>query len=555
VLDLANPIRHEHGLAVSLQYFGLVLPGVRMGGLFANLAAPKTPTRQGTLTLTSGAPGPTYGLAPTTRPGGWGELRLENTNTTYANVPDYPGLRLGPEFTVSFWLLVNVVNVTGCLLSKFSNGAGSSGNDLRGIRMQSGTLYCTEQSTNPVSCTPGTLQWLCVTLVNTSAGSTLYANRAVQSTGAAFTQWFNNAGPLRVGGAEAGFFGSSNSGIDGRVDAILMWSRALPTAEVRDVVTLGSQQFQGLLRRARPRFYSLVTLTVGKRLTPALDLTYGVGSGLLGRYRSQPGLNSGALWLNEVRLQSTTVLTPTGPLKPAPHGVLMGMGPPSGVRGWGGTRRRGGAGELRFDGAPYVQLGNSLINLSSAWSFTAWVRLDDIASTTYCILGASYGDTSHTYFMFLHRADKGGLTLQYTNTGASAQYPATATRDMVANTLTHVALVVIPPSTVDIYMDAQRVIHDTAFPSSIIPNQPTGQDWILGSWAASPAANFLKGALDECWLWARPLTPTDVLSVMQLTSQPLPRLGRMLVPCVSSTGGGSSGLRVPPGLWMAGRAA
>jgi hypothetical protein len=340
------------------------------------------------------------------------------------------------------------------------------------------------------------------------------------------------------------------------VDAILMWSRAFAAAEVRELVTLGAQQFRGLLRRARPRLAYSVTLSVGKRLTPALDLTYGVGSGLIGRYRSQAGLNSGALWLNEVRLQSNTVLTPTGPLKPAPHGVLMGMGPASGVRGWGGTRRRGGAGELRFDAAPYVQLGKSLVSLSSAWSFAAWVRLDDLSSNSYCILGASYGDTSHTYFMFMHRSDKGGLTLQYTNTGASAQYPTTATRNMVADTWTHVALVVIPPATVDIYMDAQRVIHETAFPSSIAPNQSTGQDWILGSWAASPAANFLKGALDECWLWPRVLSATEVLSHMQLTSQPLPRLGRLLVPCVvDASSGGGSGLRVPPGLWMAGRAA
>jgi hypothetical protein len=556
-LDLAEPINGQHELAEGLQYFGLCVPGLALGGPLPNLCKPSwSPPRHGQLTLTGGVQGKDYGIGPTNRPGGYGEFRMDGTSTTYANVADYPGIKLATTFTVSFWLYVNAANSTGSILSKFAGGAGSTGAQLRGIRTQTGTLFCTEQSTNPVSFVPSVTTWLCITLTSNAAGSTLYSNRAVQATGAAFTQFFSDTGPLRIGAPEATFFGSSNVGISGRVDGILCWNRELHKQDVFNLVTLGQQSFRGLVRSATPRFYSVAraSLSVGKRVAADLTVGYGATVGLIGRWRCQPGLSGGALWLNEVRLHSSVVLTPTGFVKPAPHGLLTSMSPASAVRGWGATRRRGGAGELRFDATPYVKLGTSLIDLTTAWSFTAWVRLDDITSNSYCILGASFGDTSHAYFMFMHRADKSGLTFQYTNTGSTAQYPTTAVRNMVADTWTHVALVVMPPNTVDIYMDAQRVIHETSFPSSIAPSQATGQDWLLGSWAASPSANFLKGALDECWLWPRPLTGVEVMSVLQATARPRGQLGPVLRPCVVNTASVGTG-RVPPGLWHAGRVA
>jgi hypothetical protein len=545
MIDLANPIREEHGLAVSLQYFGLVLPGVRTGGLLANLVAPARP---GTLTLTGGAPGATYGLAPTNRPGGWGELRLDNTSTTYARVPDYPGLRLGPEFTVSVWLFINAVNENGCILSKFSNGAGSSGSDLRGMRLQAGTLYCTEQSTNPVSFTPATLQWLCVTLVNTTTGSTLYANRAVQSTGAAFTQWFNNTGPLRIGGAEAGFFGSSNPGIDGRVDAILMWSRALPLTEVRELVTLGSQQFRGLLKRVPSRLRVDSGANAGiwkRRVVPGsvnhaavLDVTHSLTRGLVYMGLCLPGRQFGRLVPNLVDGPTLSSQDLHGRLNDT---LISQQTHPGGF----------GSFVLNGSGSSYIELqASARTALATTFTLACWFLVRSIPGGTMPALIAKSQSGSNSAYRWYIDATTPRLRLY---NGAFSQDVLYGNTTLALHTWYH-GVAVYDGVTAKLYLNGQPD-GSTAYTNTF--GNATDQTVRFGNFATLSTTQYLDGALDDMRIYNVALSAAQAKQLYENALTGYRGLLRALTTLhyVDVSSGSGSGLRVPPGLWMAGRAA
>jgi hypothetical protein len=253
MLDLANPLNRSHPLAAGLQFGGVVTLGASGQTKLYNVCDwPGMPSgRHGTLTATlSGA----VGFGGSGRTGGFGEFK-GNNGTEYVQIADHQSLKLATSFTVALSLRVPA-NMSGCVLSKFSNGAGSSGSDLRGIRYQSGTLYCSEAGGNPLSWATFTEQWFHLAVVSTASGSTLYGNGNAVATGASLTAWFNNAGPIRLGAAEAAFFGSGSAALIGKADGVLLWNRPLSRQEVQLVWALSQQGYPGLLRRAAPRRYA-----------------------------------------------------------------------------------------------------------------------------------------------------------------------------------------------------------------------------------------------------------------------------------------------------------
>ncbi len=161
----------------------------------------------------------------------------------------------------------------------------------------------------------------------------------------------------------------------------------------------------------------------------------------------------------------------------------------------------------------YISNGTSLVTLNSSFSISAWINIADITHNTYSIVGANTGnDIAKTYFIFMHRTDKSGLTFQWDNGAGSAFWPATASQNLTANTWTH-AVVVFQPSanTVDIYQNGVRVTHDTAFITA--PDQTTGQTWNIGSWGGTPVANFFNGSLDDIRIYNRALSAAEVTAL------------------------------------------
>ena len=249
VIDLANPVNWGSPFAVGLQWFGLTLRGLLEGVYWYNLCGIPGALEHGrharlvNITPTDQA----SGLRATARPGAFGELRLDQADD-YAEVENHPTLQLATNFTMGFWLFIEANQ--GNVVTKFSHGAASSGSQLRGIRLQSTQLFVGEQNANIITVTAPTLNaWVYVVLTSRSAGSEIYFDAVSVGTGASLTQWFDHTGPMRIGRAEAIFFGSTASPFLGRFDALALWNRPMHTDDVERVTSEAARSFPSLLRR------------------------------------------------------------------------------------------------------------------------------------------------------------------------------------------------------------------------------------------------------------------------------------------------------------------
>ena len=206
------------------------------------------------------------------------------------------------------------------------------------------------------------------------------------------------------------------------------------------------------------------------------------------------------------------------------HGTYAGMPTaPTSTSGPGRTDRSTGYGQWNLDGTnDYINLGTSPISFLKPFTITAWIRLADITSNSYVIVGLSFTDTVHSYALFMHRADKGGLTLQYTDSGSSAIFPPNASQNATANIWTHAAVVVnAPTSTVDIYQNGVNVSHTTSF--TINPLNVTGQSYSIGVWGTNnPVSNFFKGAIDDVKLYDKALSAEEVRNELNESQRQYP---------------------------------
>lgn len=256
-VDVVQPIQRSHELAHGLQFFGLSLPGLagsaRMHNL-CDLPGPLTQGRHGTLsgmkTSSDGGVQAT-GWRPTSRLGGRGDMLCIN-GSEYVQIADSPSLKLVSTFTIGFWAYITIAS--GCILSKFSNGAGSAGADLRGIRLQT-SLFVTEQGGNTLTGTVTLNTWQHWTVVSRSSGSLLYLNKNQVASGAILSAWFNNGGPVRIGAAEAAFFGSGATSLAGRLDAIMLWNRSLSAQNIGLLYDESVMGFPHLLNRVSARAF------------------------------------------------------------------------------------------------------------------------------------------------------------------------------------------------------------------------------------------------------------------------------------------------------------
>lgn len=256
-INLAQPLNRSHWLAQGLQFFGKALPGLMGGAIYANLCdlpGSLSQGRHGTLTGMpggsgwSGQSGPDVsGWHAASRSAGAGEVQFHSSSTPYITIADTPSLKLVNSFTLAFWNY-QPSSTSGCILSKFSSGAGSSGSGLRGIRMQT-LLYVTEQGANPLSAPVPYGAWFHVVVVSRHSGSLLYLNAVQVSSGSALSQWFNNGGPIRVGAAEAAFFSSTASACPMFLDDLMCWNIPLSASAVQELFVESQLRFPGLLMR------------------------------------------------------------------------------------------------------------------------------------------------------------------------------------------------------------------------------------------------------------------------------------------------------------------
>jgi len=237
---------------------------------------------------------------------------------------------------------------------------------------------------------------------------------------------------------------------------------------------------------------------------------------LVAWYITLPGVNAVGSGDSKIPVRDLT-----GRLSGAYGGMATA---PTASSGPGRTDRPGGWGQWNFDGTnDYLNAGTSPINLAKPFSITAWIKIADITSNAYVIVGLSYTDVIHSYGLFMHRADKSGLTYQYTDTGATAKFPNIASQNLVALTWTHVALVANPPaSTLTIYQNAVVVSHTTGFTQAAF--NETGQGYGIGVWGTnSPVSNFFKGAIDDVKMYAQALAVQEIQQEYVESQQRYPR--------------------------------
>lgn len=108
VLDLATPVRREHLLAQGLLAWWLCLPGLQGGLVWREVTHRTDATLSGiALQATSSS-----GRGPTTRPGGFGEVRLDGTDD-FASAPQSPPfVRHALPFTVMAWVLDDTAGIS-----------------------------------------------------------------------------------------------------------------------------------------------------------------------------------------------------------------------------------------------------------------------------------------------------------------------------------------------------------------------------------------------------------------------------------------------------------
>lgn len=156
----------------------------------------------------------------------------------YVEVQDSDNIDASFPSTIAFWVFVNQYGATvdGTILAKFSNGASSTGAQLRGIRIDDGNFQVTEESTNRLSLstwvTAGSWHQVAITLTSAKA-AIAYVNGISRATATFTGTWFNTNHPLRIGAPQAAFFNSGTTSFDGSIADLGIWSRVLTPTEIR----------------------------------------------------------------------------------------------------------------------------------------------------------------------------------------------------------------------------------------------------------------------------------------------------------------------------------
>lgn len=252
-IDPYRPINWAHPLSQGLKARFINVPIARGGSRWYDLAGMHT----GTLTDMS----PETDWRSPSRPGSWGSLNFDGIDG-YVSVGQPPALNLTNALTLAVWVNPDTLPaITGWGLVTKDNvfvsrqyglqiHTASNSNKFRVL------LNGTSSGVVTVDSNAGAIAGSWHRVISTWNGSTvrLYVNGVQQTATAALTGTLTDASANVVLGR---FDGASSSLLDGKMDDVCLYDRALSAAEVAADYELTSQHYSGLLNRIRAVNYDI----------------------------------------------------------------------------------------------------------------------------------------------------------------------------------------------------------------------------------------------------------------------------------------------------------
>ena len=189
----------------------------------------------------NGNTGTLVSMSTTTSPtiGKIGQALKFNPTANNVSIADNSTIEVSTNFALAFWMKLNS-NAAGNVITK---GTGPNAS-MTGIRLNATAFYATASASNILTVPQANLapyigQWTHVVVVSTAAGSKMYFNGAATSTGATLSTFFNNSGTLKIGAQPQGFFDSGTNSVNGTIDDVRIYNRALSAQEVQQLYVQG----------------------------------------------------------------------------------------------------------------------------------------------------------------------------------------------------------------------------------------------------------------------------------------------------------------------------
>lgn len=247
-INISDPVNVNHPLNQGRAAWWLTIPELAGGAYFYDLTGF---SRADFNNITSG-----FGWRATTRPGGYGHIKLDGTDDNLTLGSDIR-LRMGVDFTISAW--VNFDYGPGInYFAIIQKGGGVFGTDTNydfGVRggsnnhfylyFRNGTTLGGKESAD-FSTTSNVWQMLSATYVNSTKTTSLYLNGLFLTSAIATVSPVTDSTPATIGGRT----GPSNEGLfTGLMDDISIWSRALSASELAQLYTSSMTGYVGILNR------------------------------------------------------------------------------------------------------------------------------------------------------------------------------------------------------------------------------------------------------------------------------------------------------------------
>ncbi len=387
-------------------------------------------------------------------------LNFTFAGSSYLNIPNSSSLNFGSgDLTVSGWIKPSFLNDAGGVVYKGAttfntNGSGwevrerSSGTKRIEFCLNAGSGTCNRISnTNLGSLIPNTWYFFAYTYVRSTGNVQAYLNNAPPISGTNTTSTYTDSYPLQIGTAE-------NGSIDGAIDDIKVYNRALSAAEVTGLYQSGEVKINA------PQNTKLTTGLVGYWTFNGPDMTTSTSTDVSGNG------NNGLL---------------TGTSKPKVSIGKIGQG-------------------LNFDGNGYIDVGNkSSLNVTDL-SISTWVKPQNGAVG---ILG-KWG-TSPYYYIIMSAND---ICIRLSN--ATFNTYCTGSSVVPYNQWSHIAMTVNSSTfRLNIYVNNTLYGPYVLDPGQIGPYTNSNSFNIGNIGNALGGYNF-KGIMDEVRIYNRVLSPAEV---------------------------------------------
>jgi hypothetical protein len=208
------------------------------------------------------------------------------------------------------------------------------------------------------------------------------------------------------------------------------------------------------------------------------------------------------------------------------HGTLTAMTAAGSLTsGWGyATTRRGGRGELRFDGTDdSVDIGNpTRLQFTGAMTLCCWGRADDLTTLSSRFMAKQAASGSRSWSLhFETGAGSPYYSFQISSDGTAISTIDGGTADgPVVGQWTHLAATYAPSTALTLYKNGRQIgLNTTSIPAA----QWSDELFYLGRRGAGTPL-WLTGALDDCRVYNVALSAAEVSAVYDLSLRGNPGL-------------------------------